>query len=404
MSLQKMFKGYVTAGDLIDKGNSLIDLAIKSKRKIRSGKRLKLIAFGDSITDFGDGSARASDGAYSMYAQGYWVCATMWSKNKFDVLDGKGISTQTTVNMLSRVADVTNSGADICLIMAGTNDLGVNRTPEETRDTMQQIVDAITSAGIAVAITPVLHRSDKSINTAIDKLNGYYSDIAADSKDVVLLDAGYSFNDYIDSSEHQAVSIDRLHPNAFGAWILGKEVALGLDDNFNSWDFSEGIFSNYNLDGAAGALSNGATGSLPDGINGEFCNYKSIVDLGERKILATVSKSSKALLSIENVAVSSGSRYVAVATVEIPSTFGFVDSGCFISIENQSGGGIASTAFTPDMVGLDGDSIQFEKVEVSTPYFEVKTGISEVKMTLSFETDAQTNAEIKMSNIKIIEL
>ncbi|MBF4377378.1 SGNH/GDSL hydrolase family protein, partial [Vibrio anguillarum] len=109
-------------------------------------QNIKLIAFGDSITAAG-ASPRTANGNYIYLTGGYWVDAWVQSSQQFEMLDGVGVSGNTTLDLLNRMDDVLLSAADVVMILIGTNDLAQARTPEQTRDSMAQILDQIISAG-----------------------------------------------------------------------------------------------------------------------------------------------------------------------------------------------------------------------------------------------------------------
>ncbi|HFG1699839.1 TPA: SGNH/GDSL hydrolase family protein [Vibrio cholerae] len=226
---------------------------------------IKLIAFGDSITDIGD-SSRNISGGYIISTRGYWCDAFVQSQQQFYLLDGAGISGNTTLDLLNRMSDVTSTDADVVLLLIGTNDLGQGRTPEQARDSMEQILDQIIASGKKVLITRIpLRKPSDNLNQKINQLNAYYEQLAVDrNNDVAITDNLTEFNQYVESGNGLVVTTDELHPNSFGAWLIAKETRKTLDSKFNSIA-SElvNLAPNPSFSGASGLVLNGATGLAP---------------------------------------------------------------------------------------------------------------------------------------------
>ncbi|PAR29547.1 SGNH/GDSL hydrolase family protein [Vibrio metoecus] len=226
---------------------------------------IKLIAFGDSITDIGD-SSRNISGGYIVSTRGYWCNAFVQSQQQFYLLDGAGVSGNTTLDLLNRMSDVTSTDADVVLLLIGTNDLGQGRTPEQARDSVGQILDQIIASGKKVLITRIpLRKPSDNLNQKINQLNAYYDQLAVDRhNDVAITDNLTEFNQYVESGNGLVVTTDELHPNSFGAWLIAKETSKTLDSKFNSIASELVNFApNPSFSGASGLVLNGATGLAP---------------------------------------------------------------------------------------------------------------------------------------------
>lgn len=226
---------------------------------------IKLIAFGDSITDIGD-SSRTVSGSYIVSTRGYWCNAFVQSQQQFYLLDGAGVSGNTTLDLLNRMSDVTSTDADVVLLLIGTNDLNQARTPEQTRDSMEQVLDQIIASGKKVLITKVpLRKISDNLNPKIEQLNAYYEQLALErAGDVAITDNLTAFNQYVQAGENLVVTTDGLHPNSFGAWLIAQETRKSLDAKFNSIDADlVNLAPNSSFSGTSGLVLNGATGVAP---------------------------------------------------------------------------------------------------------------------------------------------
>lgn len=172
-----------------------------------------IVAIGDSITA----------GAYS--ALGYpsllpvFIAAT---------ITNKGVSGDTTAQMLARFqADVVSAAPAMALILGGTNDVQ-NGTPTAT--TMVNL-EAMVSQAQAAHIEPVLVAPLPRSNVSHPQLVALRSGIVqwAAAHGVRYVDPWYVFQDPGNPGSMRAnLTSDGVHPNARGAWRLDKCVADAL--------------------------------------------------------------------------------------------------------------------------------------------------------------------------------
>ncbi len=247
-----------------------------------SQDRLKVLSFGDSMTSSGsnanDDGSRLADQSLINYHHGYWVAAlNVLCKGDYLVRPDQGVGGDTTTQMLARIANVTSSDADLVLMLAGTNDVGGANMPTATSvANIDAIVAAILAAGKKMLIVPVIHRRDNESehvqrNRKIDAINAHYQAVAANSYDIDIVPAATEYDRLIVSDDDwEMVSDDKLHPNNYGAMLLGQVVADALDKYYPSHIDKTNVLPAFS--GINGTINNNATGKPPDDWRGSYTN------------------------------------------------------------------------------------------------------------------------------------
>ena len=340
---------------------------------------IKTIAFGDSFTDNGD-SPRLPDGAYSYGSRGWWGWANNLAGGYYNMLDAAGISGNQTIDLLNRMDDVLLSGADVVSILIGTNDLNAGRTPEQTRDSMIDIVDQIIANGQYVLINRVTHRElADGLNSAIDTLNSYYDDIAIARDNCGICGDYTEFNSFVDSGNELVVTTDGLHPNSYGAYLLGKVTAKAMDKLFPS---SEPALTNEAPNpeflGNSGLVLSGATGEAPNDWRIYFADPSNggttptsevgglIVDGGVRSFKVTTGNAGSALFRSGNWPVNANGLYMFDIVFSCDSTSDFTVIKFRLATQSALAGDVSFQFNIPS-----GD-IKLGKVRFRTPAIDVK--------------------------------
>ncbi len=244
--------------------------AVVVETKLLTDEFISVICTGDSIADLG-----SSENAflYSINTKGWPANTFGQSKQLFNMLPDSGIAGNTTQMLLDRLqTDVIDTGAQVAVIMIGTNDVHAQIAESVTIANMQTIVDNITNAGMKVIITPITWRGDNHpIYTGrIETINAAYADIANTNPNVAISGTFDEFNEIaIDSFRWREVTLDKLHPNSAGAYLMGSVISKAIDDNLESTYPSSAInlTNNKDLTGTSGNLYIGATGQAPSGWN-----------------------------------------------------------------------------------------------------------------------------------------
>ena len=197
--------------------------AADNQRVIENGDTLKVVLFGNSITD-------------------------SWPSMRPDFfkdngLIGRGISGQSTYQFLSRFReDVVNLHPRIVVINGATNDVAENSHPyseEKTLGNIRSMVEIARANGIGVILTSTLPAAgfkwNPSITDAPEKIQSLNSRIKAMAKDF-----GIPYVDYHPvllapdgRSLKSDLSPDGVHPNAEG-YKLMEETLLPAIQNYNN--------------------------------------------------------------------------------------------------------------------------------------------------------------------------
>lgn len=338
------------------------------------GERLKVLAFGDSITDNGDDPANPS---YSKSTRGYWVNTENSSTQEFEFLEGKGITGNTTQDLIDRITDATSTNADIVMLLVGTNDINQGVDLNTIENNMSSILSSIITSGKKVLLVPVPHRqSEDSFNATIDDLNSRYANLASNlPNDVVFSTSSTEFNTKVGNpSTELDVTTDGLHPNSYGAWLIAKEVVVTLDNSFLSTSPTGRTSLVTAFDGTGGGtLFSGATGDVPLDWRLYFANPAdgqggTINPDGSYTIrtgLEAGASENRGLFRSGNITVDPDKSYFFAVDLTMLETSKITSMS--ISISGTTGGPIQSTfRFNVPMTGGAGEQVEYINNTIAT--------------------------------------
>jgi len=124
----------------------------------------RTIFLGDSIT-LGGGTVTATNVQLGREAWSTHAC--LLSKNRMRFLRNAGVGSETTAQMLARIApDVIAHAPDKCVVMGGTNDIGTSVPLATIQANIIAIVAALRIAGIVPILCTIPPRSTKIPETA----------------------------------------------------------------------------------------------------------------------------------------------------------------------------------------------------------------------------------------------
>ena len=241
------------------------------------GDRLKVIAFGDSITEQGDNQRRNLSGNISKTTRSYWANALNNTGQDLYIYDGQGVASDTTLNLLARMDDVLLTDVDLVIIMIGTNDLNQFREPADIALSMADILDQIIATGKKVVIQPTIKRRPdtefiEEYNVKVDELNSAYRALAAARPNDVVVAADPTTYNQLLIDNPSLVTGDGTHPLDYGAWHIASTLGASLSEKILST--TPVADTNYvtGLVGTGGQNNRGSTGDVPDGWVLEYAN------------------------------------------------------------------------------------------------------------------------------------
>lgn len=376
------------------------------------GERLKVVAFGDSITDNGDSPSTPTSPSYSKSTQGYWVNAANLSTQEFEFLQGLGITGNKTQDLIDRITEATTSEAQIVMILVGTNDINQGVSVDDIETNMSSILTSLISAGKKVLLCPVPYRSiSGGFNSIIDELNTRYAALATSlPNDVVFSTSSTEFNTKVSNPLTELeVTGDGLHPNSYGAWLLGKEVAVTLDNYFKSTSPVGRTSLVTAFDGTGGGtLFSGATGEVPldwrlyyanpaDGVGGTI-NPDGSFSL--RTGIEAGASENRALIRTNNITVDPEKTYFFAVDLSMVDTNKI--NSLSISIGGTTGGTIQSTfRFNVPMNGGN-KTVLYENNTIATLPLNFGTATS-VTALINVTCDPLEQVDFTISNPVLYE-
>lgn len=254
---------------LVSKVDEIIDSVNTSYLPLNS----RLVWFGDSITAqaYGTGTNQV---AYQNIA--FPTFAQLANGNRFYTPIGgnKGISGNTTAQMIARLGSVLQYNAKVAVVHAGTNDLA-SVAANVTFSNIVTICKALVANGTRVILIPILPRfGANAISVANETkrltINGLLPTLK--SNDITVLEVESAMNS-------SSLYVDGLHPNSLGSSVLGNIVGQELNKLIKDSVVSDVLVPdnshNFNLymTGTTGVKQNGATGNV---ITNWFLNASSI--------------------------------------------------------------------------------------------------------------------------------
>ena len=268
------------------------------KTPIATGVEL-FAAFGDSLTER---ATAVGSGTAAYDAQGYpsWVQALsrgrLWMPlvvraDASAVLTTitnycKGVSGDTTVDMLLRTTDITNLNPlpKYVFFLAGTNDVAVTATSNDSALTIfnrwREIVERFRAAGIIVVCVTILPRGNGTSATPwnagfsaaqvltargkIMQVNQYIRAFCAETPGTILVDPWRRLVDWSTTTSDFTVGYtkdgDYLHTNDLGAYIVADECMRAMP-----WITAAGELSIFDGSGDLYSATDNPYGSMVDG-------------------------------------------------------------------------------------------------------------------------------------------
>lgn len=192
-----------------------------------------------------------------------------------------GISGETSAQIAARVHQVIHSGAGVCVVLAGTNDLG-SVPLATTKANLESIYKALTDAHVLTIALPILPRvvAGGSQYGFINEVNAWIANQQSIYPNFRFIDPTYDFGDEfsVSMSPRNGYAYDGLHPTGFGMRNIARPIAaflntllpeppyrLRVTDHFSAAHLTDGYLNpNPFIRGTGGTVGTGVTGTAPD--------------------------------------------------------------------------------------------------------------------------------------------
>jgi len=304
--------------DLIANGESGASVRAKLNKMAEALPRNRNIAvFGDSIS-------AQNTGTTSFNSKGYLVQALGLAKQRlsFSVALNFGVAGEKTYEILARISSVLAADPGSCVVLAGTNNLGLVTT--ETSDAiyaqaisdLASIYDQLTAARIVVYAIPLLPRGNwgaltsPQITQAIAislRLNAWIREQAR-TRPPELFKVVPSDQAMCNASTSAYTAIagatsDNQHPIGYGAFLLAQPLAARINQDIEA--LPTGPYSLADVrstdnpfgDIAVGGMMTGTGGVASTGVTGSIASGWTAVRSTGSTLAVAASKETDALTS-----------------------------------------------------------------------------------------------------------
>jgi len=254
-----------------------------------------------------------------------------------------GVSGNKTTDVIARLGTIQAANAAFLELLIGTNDIGTGgRLASDVIPDYATIVNTMLgwSATKRIAVCTILSRSganaiNASQETQRQLLNTFIRSLPASDPRIVLVD--YDASSGWDPTIH---SIDGLHPNNYGAFLLGKFNASQISGILNPIDVlanytMNNLHPNPTLAGTSGGLT-GATGQVATS-----CQVRNFTT----GITATASKGTLAGFTSEDMALNGTSTANGSCSLRGVTTVSTVVSETYMAMAHvkiAAGGNLSS--------------------------------------------------------------
>jgi lysophospholipase L1-like esterase len=179
-----------------------------------------LIGLGDSII----GSGGSTDPSAGVYGDNFTTYAMLSLNAKLRLIGNAGVPGETSAQILARVPAVVAVAPSVCLVLAGTNDVGAVPLATSIAN-LTAIYAGLRAAGITAVACTLPPRTDA--RTAVAKLNHWIKRYCA-LQGIPIVDLHGALVDVTTGGYSAGLSSDGIHPIAKGARVMGDAVAAAL--------------------------------------------------------------------------------------------------------------------------------------------------------------------------------
>lgn len=392
---------------------------------IRVGIKSNLLPASDAVGTVTSSGSPAVGGTYHGYAP--W--AQTLSVGRMRIIGNYGIQGARTDHCVDYIKQALeeNPRAVEALILIGTNDLGVLST-DQSLDNITVIARACTDLCVLPRFVTVLPRNslDAARSAQLHAINRLLVSMAA-AQTAKVVDAYGQLANAADGALISGVSADGLHPNALGAYLVGKAVAqsyladypgpalywAGADDAYDAATGQGNLVASIGSQpGNTGTLTT-ATGVCTTGMSLKRTLGSAMACVGS-KVARLDASSEWQRMSFSgataeeayqqqsgNITVNPGEKWQGVCEVRVPnSTTNFRRADLQLRL---SGGGVPSysvTCINPSSSYLSGPSEPWTGLLV-TPVIEILPGYNTLRVDLTGGTGAGGAGDVDFGRFEV---
>jgi lysophospholipase L1-like esterase len=248
----------------------------------RQRKQPTLVCIGDSIVGKGDGPGSPGTGLanVSYHTDGYWTHALNLLGGRMRFLSNLGVGGTTSTQALATVPAALALNPGFILENTGINDLGLGGgTVASITANKTAIWNAIEAGGarpIASTITPLATYTGGE-QAMLEAVNIWIRDQARVRKDLILIDPYACVVNPIGGTIQSALTSDGTHPNAVGAFLIGKQLAAALSPYLppTNTELCSSEGDSTNLIATASRFATGGSGAVNTDTAGHFSDHMS---------------------------------------------------------------------------------------------------------------------------------
>jgi lysophospholipase L1-like esterase len=213
-------------------GNGFFRSQINRFSKYSTKRPNTIVLLGDSITaNNGSGDFMTTGTSFYFSDFGYFTWANVLLGQRLRVLDIVGLSGSTTEEILAVVeSGVLPLQPGWCFVLAGVNDAVAGLTYSTVIEHIKTIFDKLNANNIGVIVSTICPRDSSSTSQdIIDKVNSWLRWTALNDPNIILVDMRKAVIDNTTDLWVANASDDNLHPQQYGAYLMGEEAAKVLD-------------------------------------------------------------------------------------------------------------------------------------------------------------------------------
>lgn len=395
------------------------------RQGIRVGVKANLLPTSDVTGTVTSSGSPAVGGTYHGHAP--W--AQTLSLGRMRILGNYGIQGARTDHCTDYIKQALeeNTSAAEALILIGTNDLGVLTTAQSLAN-ITAVAKTCTDAGVLPRFVTVLPRNslDAGRSAQLHAINRLLVSMASD-RGAKVVDAYGALANPLDGTLIAGVSADGLHPNALGAYIVGKAIAqsyladypgparywAGADDTYNATtglgNLVAAIGSQY---GSGGTLTT-ATGVCTTGMSLKRTLGSALACVGA-KVARTDASGEWQRMSFSGAAaeeayqqqsgsitVNPGEKWQAVCEVRVPNnTTNFRRADMQLRLSGAGVPAYSVTCINPSSSYLSGPSEPWSGLLV-TPVVEILPGYNTLRVDLTGGTGAGGSGDVDFGRFEV---